>query len=152
MEKDFQVDDVKGGTEVSLPANWCFCFNDGCILAGSCFRRFATLHLAGGRKIGTAVFPGTAGDGVCNFFLEKRIVRMAWGLDKLFEKVYCNDATPIRQELLRILGNKGGYYRYNRGEKWLSPEQQERVSKVFSRYGYEHVEFGHYQNRFWLGD
>ena len=99
-----------------------------------------------------AVFRGMGDDGVCDFFLEKRIERQAWGMDKLFEKVFYNDARSIRKALLGMLGNKGGYYRYNRGEKYLSATQQERVRAVFRRYGYERVEFGHYVDRYWLGD
>ena len=152
MKKDFELTGTDRSVDVSLPVNWCFCFDDGCKLAEKCFRRFAAVHLAGGRQSGMAVFRGIGDDGVCDFFLEKRIERQAWGMDKLFEKVFYNDAMSIRKALLGMLGNKGGYYRYNRGEKYLSATQQERVRAVFRRYGYERVEFGHYVDRYWLGD
>ena len=99
-----------------------------------------------------AVFRGMGDDGMCDFFLEKRIERLAWGMDKLFEKVFYNDARSIRKALFGILGIKRSYYRCNNGEKCLSPTQQERVRAVFRRYGYERVEFGHYVDRYWLGD
>ena len=152
MKKDFELTGTDRNVDVSLPVNWCFCFDDGCKLAEKCFRRFAAVHLAGGRQSGMAVFRGMGDDGVCDFFLEKRIERQAWGMDKLFEKVFYNDARSIRKALLGMLGNKGGYYRYNRGEKYLSATQQERVRAVFRRYGYERVEFGYYVDRYWLGD
>lgn len=137
---------------ISLPKGWCFCFNNGCEAAERCFRRFTATQCTEGRKVGMAVFPKAGDSGKCEFFIAKRVVRMAWGIDKLFEKVVWRDATPIRKELIELLGNKGGYYRYNRGEKWLSPKQQELVMAVMRRYGYDDVEFQHYELTYWLGE
>ena len=107
MKKDFELTGTDRSVDVSLPENWCFCFDDGCKLAEKCFRRFAAVHLAGGRQSGMAVFRGMGDDGVCDFFLEKRIERQAWGMDKLFEKVFYNDARSIRKALLGYLASRG---------------------------------------------
>ena len=43
------------------------------------------------------------------------------------------------------LGGHGTYYRYNRGEKLLTPEQQEWILRLFTRYGYsENLSFEGY--------
>lgn len=152
MENNLKRADKDMVESISLPRGWCFCFNNGCEAAERCFRRFTATQCSGGRRVGMAVFPQAGESGKCEFFIEKRVVRMAWGLDKLFENVVWRDATPIRKELTGLLGNKGGYYRYNRGEKRLSPKQQELVMAVMRRYGYDDVEFSHYELTYWLGD
>ena len=44
-----------------------------------------------------------------------------------------------------ILGGKTSYYRYHRGEKLLTPEQQEAINELFEEKGYCKPSFDHYK-------
>ena len=132
--------------DVKLPKRWVFCFNNECRMAENCMRRFSASIAGNGQSVGMALIGNCADGEACKWYVEKRIVSMAWGLNKAFDNVLHKDSAAIHGELLKILGNKGGYYRYNNGRKWLSPEKQEMVRAVFSRHGYDGIEFDHHIN------
>lgn len=50
----------------------------------------------------------------------------------------------------KLLGGKTAYYRYHRGERKLSPSQQESIRRLFLKYSYERVEFAHTEERVML--
>ena len=42
------------------------------------------------------------------------------------------------------LGSRGTYYRYQSGERLLTPEQQQKILQLFTAKGYNGLSFEHY--------
>lgn len=131
---------------INVPSDYLYCFNVGCPRAKDCIRHFAAEHIDASVKVGSAVFPtALLGDGGCDRFKQKRIIKAAWGFAPLFADVKERDGSTLRSRLKSFLGGNGTYYRFNRGERLLTPEQQEWILSLFRQYGYDHLHFEGYQ-------
>ena len=54
-----------------------------------------------------------------------------------------NMFVEMRHRITNYLGGNGTYYLYRNGKKWLSPQQQEDIRRIFSNAGYtDEVVFG----------
>ena len=111
-----------------------------------CLRQLATAHIAEGRDFGPAVYPTMEiGPEGCRLFVEGEPMLMAWGFETLFSEVRLKDERSLRQSLKAYLGGHSTYYRYKKGQRMLSAEQQEWVLNLFKSYGYTtNLEFDHY--------
>ncbi|MBR1547784.1 MAG: hypothetical protein IJ637_03555 [Prevotella sp.] len=61
---------------------------------------------------------------------------LAWGFSHLFDNVRHCDYRALRQAVTNYLGSTGTYHRYHRGERLLTPEQQQAIQHIFQSYGY----------------
>lgn len=129
-----------------VPPLWQLCFCSDCPRHEECLRYVAGQHIPDDLEWGPAVYPSALRGGVCRFFKEIRVIRAAWGFDRLFSEVKQKDYTALREKLKRYLGGHGTYYRYNSGERLLTPEQQAWILDLFVRYGYtEDLRFDAYR-------
>lgn len=129
METDFQFSDV--------PTGYQLCFNKECPHKETCLRWVAANKVPNTLKWGPAVYPtALEADGKCPYFHKATPKRMAWGFGNLFYDVLQRDAKGIRIGLQEYLGGRSNFYRYARGEKMLSPEQQEWILDYFRKRGY----------------
>ncbi len=130
--------------EGKWPKAVTYCFQKECPKKDDC------LHFLYGQckpteaKSGLSVFPDALHDGECDYYVRLRMARKAWGFDGLFAEVKLKDAPTLRQQMRRILGSKGQYYRYKLGQLKLLPEQQEQVRQLFAAMGYADVSFDHF--------
>lgn len=106
-----------------MPGIITYCFTELCPMKNNCIHYLASLYKNDDTKRGHAIFPNALKDGKCEFFAPLRIVKMAWGFDKLFAEVKLKDAPQLRSEMRSYLGSKGQYYRYKLGQLKLVPEQ-----------------------------
>lgn len=128
-----------------VPPSWELCFCDGCPQHEQCLRYQAGQYVPNGLTWGPAVYPSAYRSGPCRHFKQIRTIRAAYGFDPLFREVKHKDYTPLRDRMKAYLGGHGTYYRYNRGERMLTPEQQEWILALFRRYGYDgDLHFEHY--------
>lgn len=129
-----------------VPASYMMCFNASCPKAATCLHLLAGASLPATITCGPAIYPNAKTDGKgCKFFDEAKPVQMAWGFSKLFDVVRYRDAKMMRDIMAKKLGNRSNYYRYNRGEKLLNPQEQEKILNIFRKSGYETgLEFDHY--------
>lgn len=143
MEQDLRL------TLATLPESWIYCFLSQCPKAGQCVRFQSGEVVNNERKHGRAVFPTALdGDG-CQFFKPIRKLRMAWGFAGLFGRVRHEDYKQLRQAVYEIVGGRRNFYRYDKGEKMLAPEQQRAVLALFDRYGYkDSMSFDNYKDTF----
>lgn len=125
--------------------NMAYCFNHACPKANTCFRHIAAKMKKPDMKYGNTIFPDALQDGKCEFFIRPRIIKAAWGFHSLFDKVRHQDVDSVRCWTMGILGGKTSYYRYHRGEKLLTPEQQEAINELFEEKGYSKPSFDHYK-------
>lgn len=127
-----------------VPSIITYCFTELCPMKNNCIHYLASLYKNDDTKRGHAIFPNALKDGKCEFFAPLRIVKMAWGFDRLFADVKVKDAPLLRSEMRSYLGSKGQYYRYKLGQLKLVPEQQEYIKQLFARFGYKDVDFEHF--------
>lgn len=132
---------------VNVPADYLYCFNTGCPREKECMRHFAAENIDSKIVVGSAVFPTALQvAGGCDRFKQKRLIKAAWGFEKLFCEVKERHASLLRDKLKAYLGGNGTYYRYHHGDRLLTPEQQEWIFDLFHRYGYtDGLEFEGYR-------
>lgn len=130
----------------NIPAYWPYCFNSGCARRDTCVRYQAGTALdATTHTAGLAVYPAAARLEQCPHFKLLRTIRSAWGMARLFDNVRVSDAPLLRQRMKSMLGGNGTYYRYHHGTRRLKPEQQAQIRRLFASFGYDGIEFEHYQ-------
>lgn len=83
-----------------------------------------------------AVYPSALNADECEHFKPIRKIHAAYGFKTIFSEVKRKDDKPLRDRMIAYLGSRGAYYRYNSGEKKLTPEQQEWIINLFKSYGY----------------
>ena len=130
----------------NLPSRISYCFTEPCPMKDECIHYLAGLYKSNEVQQGHAIFPNALKEGKCKFFAELRIVKMAWGFDKLFAEVKVKDAPVLRSEIRKYLGSKGQYYRYKLGQMKLLPEQQEHIKQIFAQFGYQDVDFEYFSD------
>ena len=129
MERDFEFKDV--------PKGYQLCFNAVCPMREDCLRWKAGTKVTAERKWGPAIYPSALeADGTCPYFHKAEPKRMAWGFGKLFYNVLARDNKALHAALRNYLGGKTPYYRYNRGDRLLTPEQQTWIIQRFESAGY----------------
>ena len=116
----------------NVPSNITYCFTEPCPMKNKCIHYLSGLYKNEKTDRGDAIFPNALKNGNCKYFAPLRVVKMAWGFDKLFA------------EMRDYLGSKGQYYRYKLGQLKLLPEQQACIKQLFAGYGYKDVEFDHF--------
>ena len=129
-----------------VPAGYQMCFLGDCPRRDECLRYMAGQRLPERLTWGPAVYPTMKRDEQgCRFFRTSEPKHMAWGFDTIFEDVKSKHESGLRAAMKAFLGGHGTYYRYHRGEKMLTPEQQAWIIKLFQQAGYhEHLQFDHY--------
>jgi hypothetical protein len=71
----------------------------------------------------------------CPHFHRIKVIRVAWGVRRLVDKIPHRDARYIKGEIIGYLGHTDFYRKY-RLESGLSPKQQETIRKIFRARGY----------------
>ena len=137
----------------NLPYGFQVCFNSDCKLRETCMHYQAGLLQPAEKLSGHAVFPQAWKSGTCKCYLEKKIVRKAWGFSRIYRNVPHNQKAEARMYVKSYFSSGNGpYYRYHHGENLLSPKQQEDIMKILADYGpTEDLAFDHYVTDFDFG-
>lgn len=131
---------------MSIPPTYALCYIHSCPRAHQCMRYRAMALIAPTQKAGVCILPHALDhDGHCEYYREYREIKAAYGFTELLSNVKAKDATPLRVAIKQYLGGHGSYYRYHRGERLLTPQQQEWILSQFRELGYTHsLDFDHY--------
>ncbi len=133
-------------TPDQIPPSFTRCFDEKCPHAAACSRYLAGRFIPEGWTTGPAVYPTARQGDRCALFRPTRVIRAAYGFDKLFEEVKHKHTSLLRRRVKSYLGGNSAYYRFHHGERMLTPEQQERIIALFRSYGYtEELRFDHYR-------
>lgn len=133
----------------NVPKDWAVCFNLGCALHETCLRWQAGLLIPEGLTIARCVTPRALTEDQCRHFASTEPVKYARGFSTIYDRVLKDDYTPLRKEMTAMLQGKRYYYEYKRGDRRLSPRQQESIRRLFAKYGYEdHVRFDDFEYDF----
>ncbi len=119
-----------------VPEGWALCFNGECPLHEACLRWRAGEQAPQEVTVARCITPrALAGDG-CEYFASMEPQTYAYGFSTIYDRVLKADFTTLRKAMTDHLQGKRYYYEYMRGERPLSPEQQQWISNLFRQYGY----------------
>ena len=121
-----------------VPASMALCFCEECPRHDDCLRYLAGQYAPVSLTFGPAVYPAACQSGDCPHFKEVRVIQGMYGFSKLFSEVRHQDYRRLRDEVKAYLGGHSNYYRYHRGERMLTPEQQQAIKAMFQARGYDH--------------
>ena len=134
-------------TPEQIPPSFERCFQSDCPQAATCARYLAGQHIPAGRVAGPAVYPTARQGDKCVKYKRTRIMHAAYGFKTIFAEVKKKDDTLLRNRIKAYLGGNTTYYRYHRGERLLTPEQQQWIVNLFRKYGYtENLGFDEYRD------
>ncbi len=119
----------------NVPYGWAVCFQDACPLCHKCLRYAAAQLIPDSVMHHEVVLPNARKGDDCTFFAMKEPVCIARGMTQLLTGIEPWKALTMRQELFEIFGSRSHFYRYRNGDYIVTPEQQERVAKLFLKYG-----------------
>ena len=128
MDKDFDFRQV--------PRSWALCYVSECPRKQECMRYQACLQAPPVKYFGKCVMPNALLQESCPMFRPIQKVRVALGFHHIFDQVQAKDITQMRAELKDFLGSRTTFFRYQSGEKPLTPRQQEWICQLFRRHGY----------------
>lgn len=125
-----------GLTWEKVPQGWALCFNAECPLCQSCLRRQAGQLAPQELTVTRCITPSALAKGTCPHFASSEPIQYARGFSTIYDRVLKSDYTPLRKQMTLMLSGKRYYYEYKRGERRLSPEQQEAIRELFTSRGY----------------
>ena len=129
-----------------VPNGWALCFNRDCPLRENCLRWIVGLMAPDDLTVSRCVMPHALKDGRCIHYATAEKQRYARGFTTIYDKVLKSDYTSMRKQMTDMLRGKRYYYEYMRGERLLSPAQQEQIREFFTRRGYANcVRFDDYE-------
>ena len=130
----------------NMPALWALCFNSDCPLAEKCLRHYAATQLPDSQTRVATVAPGAQRGNSCQWFASKEPMRVAYGFRHLYDHVLHNDFAPMKKAITTLLRGRTNYYRYNRGELTLTPQEQQQIARLMASMGYDEAPvFDHYR-------
>lgn len=138
METNIEIKPLSEKFDFSeVPGWYVICFNAGCPLHEGCLRYLAGVNVPESMDTAKCVLPHKGRDGQCRWFDKTTVVTMASGFSRLYDKVLKADYTSMRKAITAYLHGTKQYYQYMRGERPLTPGQQDGIRKIVSSYGYD---------------
>ena len=125
-----------------VPSWYVLCNNNNCPLKDNCLRHLAGKNAPDNLEIASCVMPKTLKNGDCRWFDKITIDVWAAGFTHLYDKVMKKDYTTMRKAITNYLHGAKIYYEYKRGERALSPDEQQWIRDYVKSMGYDwEVEF-----------
>ena len=129
-----------------MPANYLHCYNESCELAETCLHQIVARLGISTNSIVKTVNPKYNHGAACRYYRSNEPVRMAYGMSHTYDDVLAADIVPLRRAINSHFGN-GMYYKRRNGEKAITPDEQEYISRVFRNHGYpEGASFDRYED------
>lgn len=119
-----------------VPYDFDHCQQAQCPQADTCLRRLAAIHAPKTLPSMKTVNPNSLPANLtkCPYHLTAQKVRIAWGIKGFLNRLPLEDAKAIRRMLIQHF-TKTHYYRLQRKERYLRPEEQEYIRQLFRRCG-----------------
>lgn len=128
-----------------VPGWYVLCNNSQCPLRNDCLRFLAAEQAPETLEVANCVMPKTLKGNACRWYDKKTAIIYAAGFSHLYDHVLKADYTPMRKTITRYLHGTKLYYEYKRGDRPLSPEQQQWIRNYVKSRGYDwEVEFDRY--------
>jgi hypothetical protein len=146
MENNKEIKPLADAFDFSAVPSWyVLCTNSQCPLRDVCLRFMAGENAPESMEVATCVMPKTLKDGNCRWYDKKTVLVYAAGFSHLYDRVMKKDYTSMRKAITQYLHGAKLYYEYMRGERPLSPKQQQWIRNYVKSRGYDwEVEFDSY--------
>lgn len=140
-----------------IPPGYAHCFvgMDNCPKAGSCLRAIAARLLTESKEpqpativtvnaLHLAQLPART---VCPLYRSNEPLRYAKGMTHLFDELPLKQAVVVRPRIVNCFSCESYFYLSRKGERLISPEEQQKIVKVFRKAGPEFIpKFDDYQD------
>jgi len=131
------LQDVPDGYE------YCFAGNGKCPKASSCLRAIAAQLLSGSeapqpqsvRAVNPFYVGSLSGSSTCARYRSNEPRHYARGMMHLFDEVPAKLLPDVRRRVMGCFSCERYYYHCRKGERLISPEEQQRVARVFKEAG-----------------
>ena len=120
----------------TMPEHYLLCFNDDCALANECLHRLAARSGRQKDELVTAVNPVRSSGKSCRYFKPNKVSTMAYGMIDSFHEVKADHIASLRNTLINHFGRVSYYLRRN-GLRHITPDEQQYISSIFHKFGYE---------------
>ncbi|WP_102406461.1 DUF6078 family protein [Parabacteroides bouchesdurhonensis] len=120
----------------SVPYNFSYCFNDKCKRSAECLRHEISIHIPSEYGVISTISPmyKTPEGKDCPYFKPDKQERFALGITHLLDEIPHSDAVVIRRQMIDHF-QRSTYYRCQRKERLISPDEQEYIRQLFVRHG-----------------
>lgn len=124
--------------ELKSPYQYMLCQNDTCKNASNCLRNLCYKQIPHDKKAIIVLNPSSypAENDACTEFRSAEKIKIAWGIQNLFDNLLLSKAKAIKGEMLRYFG-KTKYYRFYREELPILPADQNSIQTIFKKNGVE---------------
>ncbi len=113
-----------------------YCLKEDCLAKGRCLRYLAFQH---DKEVTSAYFVNpyqVPSNAKCSMFLSNKVERVGRGFRRALQQIPYGKVRKIRDEMMYTLScGRSDYYRYMRGEKILTPQEEKEVELFFLDYG-----------------
>lgn len=142
------LQDVPDGYE------YCFAGNGKCPKASSCLRAIAAQLLSESeapqpqsvRAVNPFYVGSLSGSSTCARYRSSEQLHYARGMTHLFDEVPTKLLFTVRHRVMGCFSCERYYYHCRKGERPISPEEQQRIARVFKAIGIgTKPKFDHYE-------
>ena len=142
------LQDVPDGYE------YCFAGNGKCPKASSCLRAIAAQLLSESeapqpqsvRAVNPFYVSSLSGSSTCARYRSSEQLHYARGMTRLFDEVPTKLLFTVRHRVMGCFSCERYYYHCRKGERPISPEEQQRIARVFNAVGIgTKPKFDHYE-------
>lgn len=132
-----------------VPSRYMHCFNHGCPQCSSCLHYLAGQAADENHTILLTLNPACyVNGGGCPHYRSNKKIRVAWGVQFLWDEIPHKKAIEMKAELIRTFG-RTLYYRYFRNEIGILPAKQQVIRNLFMKNGiYENPHYEKYTEEY----
>lgn len=113
-----------------------YCYNESCPQGATCVFRRAAITCSSNKPFVETLNPKfyPKPGKPCRYYRVEKKIKAAWGIRNLYASVPYAEVSALRAKIIKRLG-RSKYYRIYRCEIYLSPEEQQFISTLFSKLG-----------------
>lgn len=133
-----------------IPTDYPLCLNERCPQAAGCLHQLSVQAMPAEKEYWNIISPKRTATikGDCPFFRSSRKARYAKGFMNMLDSLPYNKRRGVISSLIACFGQRT-YYRIRKGERLLTPDEQQTVRNIIKRYGTSaSLEFDDYEEDF----
>lgn len=121
-----------------IPTNYPLCLNRQCPLASTCLRQLVERHATNTSEYWHIISPRCieAQQGQCVYYRPSAKVRFAKGFLKMLDNMTYKQMRLFVEGMANLFSERT-YYRIRKGERLISPAQQEKIYQLLNACGVE---------------
>lgn len=119
-----------------IPYNYRLCLKRECPKASTCLRQVAERHMPDDVAYWAIISPKHLAslEGDCPFYRSDKKVTYAKGFIRMLDNLPYNQMRTVISALMGWFGRRS-YYRVRKGERLLTPSEQQQIANILKRCG-----------------